>query len=146
MIDNKFTIPSFDGDRSAFQLWKSKLLMLLDIQNLQQFVIGSKIESESEDHMQRAKKAKSIICLALTDDILCSVIHFDTAKDVFDHLCAQYENNGRGSRVRAWRNFWAISKGSDTIKTYIAKIQRAAQTVTVSGGSVESQVVIDKIF
>jgi hypothetical protein len=114
LIENK--LPIFDGDRSSFQLWKSKILMYLDTRDLEEYSVGQQssgsvvkpIDLDSPEHQRKSKKAKNIICLCLTDDILTSVIDLPSAFDVFKHLCDQFEQNGRGARVRAWREFWSI--------------------------------------
>ena len=125
-----FKIPTFDGDRSSFQLWKAKLVMMLDARDLGIYATGTTTPlgkqmpfplTTTEDKNQ-SKKVKSLICLCLGDDILPSVINLHSAHDVFAELCSQCENNGRGSRVRAWSSFWAIRKGPETIETYISKV------------------------
>jgi hypothetical protein len=147
-------IPCFNGDRSSFQLWKAKFLMMLDTRDLEQFATGiisikgnrEPIPLTSDELKSKSKKTKSLLCLCLTDEILSSVIDLETAFDVFTELCAQYENNGRGSRVRAYRHFWSLCKGPDSIKTYISKIQSAAKTVSICGGFMDTQLIVDKIL
>lgn len=146
MIDNDdrlLRVPIFNGDRASFQLWKAKLLMNLDCRGLDQFVL----EDISHDTDKKlAKRAKSIICLCLSDDILSSVIDLPTARAVFLELCAQYERNGRGSRIQAWRLFWSLKKGPEAISSYIAKVVNASKDLKACGRELSSQDIIDKIL
>ncbi len=148
-------VPIFNGHRASFQLWKAKLLMTLDCRGLDQFVLediahdtGNSIIDRLQDSQDEklAKRAKSIICLCLSDDILSSVIDLPTARAVFLELCAQYERNGRGSRIQAWRQFWSLKKGSETISCYIAKVMNASKDLKACGRELSSQDIIDKIL
>lgn len=147
-------IPMFDGDRSSFPLCKTKLLMMLDTRDVEPYATGS-ISTLGErkplllsigEHLSKSKKTKSLICLCLSDDILASVIELETAHDVFVELCFQYENNGRGTRIRGWSQFWSIFNGTETIRAYIAKITSAANILTTCGGHIDTQTIIDKLF
>eukprot|EP00474_Spongospora_subterranea_P007288 CRZ07746.1 hypothetical protein [Spongospora subterranea] len=90
--EDRLRVPIFNGDRASFQLWKAKLLMTLDSRGLEHYVTeditvssGNEIidRLQSTEDIRLAKRAKSIICLCLSDDILSSVIDLPTARLVF---------------------------------------------------------------
>jgi hypothetical protein len=93
---DEYKTPIFDGHRSSFQLWKAKVLMMLDARDLEEYATGSISSSgdhkpimlTSDEHLRKSKKTKSLLCLCLSDDILSTVIDFETAHDVFKELCS----------------------------------------------------------
>eukprot|EP00474_Spongospora_subterranea_P004481 CRZ04939.1 hypothetical protein [Spongospora subterranea] len=130
--------------------------MTLDCRGLDQFVLedisrdidtGNSIIDRLQDSQtdKLAKRAKSIICLCLSDDILSSVIDLPTARAVFLELCAQYERNGRGSRIQAWHLFWSLKKGPEAISSYVAKVVTASKDLKACGRELSSQDIIDKL-
>ena len=123
--------------------------------DLEEYAIGRKQESTgnnipvvlNESNREFAKKIKSIICLSLSDDILSSIINLPTA-------LISLKNSVRNSRESVVdpesgpgrTSGWSMTKGDDPIKSYMAKVQVAAQTVRASGGTIDDQLIIDKLL
>ncbi|RAN66246.1 hypothetical protein B5P40_32045, partial [Bacillus sp. SRB_8] len=74
------------------------------------------------------------------------MIDLPTDRLIFLQLCEQFERNGRGSRIQAWRYFWSLKKGADSISSYISKVQNASKDLKACGRELSPQDVIDKIL
>ncbi len=106
-----YDIPSLENDGNNFQVWKFRILMVLDVRGLLPLVNGTEIKpvvdpkAKAEDIAamtekiadwdRRDKEARAQITLTLKDEPLSGVIHAVSASDVWDKLLRRYEGKGK---------------------------------------------------
>ena len=116
-----------DG-QSNFRSWKSRVMIILEDNDLAQYVRSDVIEPNDDPGKLTFKKnmikAKRIILESVNDHLLSNIDDLTTPKTMFDYLSNLYESK-HGSRkvsLRSQIRAMYFSK-SDTITSYFSKIK-----------------------
>ena len=126
---------------SNFRAWRTRLLVVLEENNLQDHANTEIAEPEGEDEKVAFRmnegKAKRIIIDSVKDHLIPHISGLQSAKKMFDGLVGLFETNNTSRRL-ALRHQLQISSMSrtDTVATYFMKISQLRDQLKTIGDEV----------
>ncbi|TXG59015.1 hypothetical protein EZV62_016844 [Acer yangbiense] len=111
--------------------------------------IIAQIKQHEEEKM---KRDKAVTCLhsALTDSIFTSIMHLETAKEIWDEVKERYEGSERVRNVKMLtlkREFEMLKmKESESVKDYSSKLSELVKQMRLYGETVEDYKVVEKML
>ena len=94
------SIPKFTGaETDDFMLWQQKVAMYLSTKDLDSYIASEPDSMATSDQLRSDKKAKSIICMCISDSIVSSVIKESTAKRAWQLLESLYLKKSRTNQI-----------------------------------------------
>ncbi|XP_050238095.1 uncharacterized protein LOC126687580 [Mercurialis annua] len=153
-------IPQFSGEN--YQIWVVKMRYYLRSQGLWEIVDEDKqvpplranptlaqIKLHEEEKMKR-DKAITFLHSALSDAIFTSIMHLETAKQIWDELKERFEGNERVKSVKLLtlkREFELFKmKEDESVKDYSSKLLELVNQMRLYGEVVEDFKVVEKIL
>ena len=83
------------GGDDKFWAWKYRISLILEENDLDQFIYGDVPEPEGDEdksnHNKNLVKAKKIIAYSIKDHLIPHVLSFKTQKEVYDVLTKMFE-------------------------------------------------------
>ena len=83
------------GGAHKFQAWKYRISLILEENDLDQFIFGDVLEPEGDEakdtHKKKLDKPKRIIAYSIKDHLIAHVHSFKTSKEVYDALTKMFE-------------------------------------------------------
>ena len=140
-------IEKYDGSESHdLLLWQQKVTMYLSTKDLEIY-IEEPLKDGSSKEIQRAdKKAKSIICTCLSDQLLSSVINEPSAFATWTKIQDTFQKKSRATRTRIVKDFWNLTKGDSPMATYVSNIEALSQKLRSAGKTLDDDDLIDKLL
>ena len=139
-----YTISKFDG--TNYHLWKFKIQMVLEEKDLWDALVEDRPTTIEEALVwdRKDRKAKAVICLALSDAQLMNVRSATSAVEVWTKLEALYEGKGLANRLFLRRRFFTISMaGGEAVLEYVNRVKElAGQLEAINAGLEEEDVVM----
>jgi hypothetical protein len=121
-----------------FWSWKARVLLLLEENDLREYVEGvvpsSTDSQELTAHKKKEVKAKQVLLESVKDHLIPHIVEKTSAKEMYDALVGLYQN-GNTSRELHLKHQLQVIKMSieDTIFSYLMKItQICDQLATIS--------------
>jgi LTR polyprotein gag-polypeptide-like protein len=140
-------IEKYNGsDHQDLLLWQQKVKMYLSTKDLDVYVEEPLVETSDKESQRADKKAKSIICTCLSDQLLSSVINEPTAFATWNKIQDTFQKKSRATRTRIIKEFWNLTKGSSSIACYVSNVQASCQKLQNAGKSMNDDDLIDKII
>jgi len=123
-LNIKLGVKKFDGNRSDFKIWKIRVVAALKADkswvacgnNFDLAEIGKEAENEALDD-----KAKMIIMSTVTDSVLRNVFK-ETAKEMWQVLCAKYEAKDVQGLNFTRRKFLNCKQENESVESYIDRV------------------------
>ena len=141
------SIPKFTGaDTDDFMLWQQKVAMYLSTKDLDSYIASEPDSKATSDQLRSDKKAKSIICMCISDSIVSSVIKESTAKRAWQLLESLYLKKSRTTRTRLIAEFWNCTKGDAPMATFIATIQVLQSKLRAIGKEMTDEDMTDRLL
>ncbi|TXG64879.1 hypothetical protein EZV62_011873 [Acer yangbiense] len=153
-------IPQFSGEN--YNIWVVKMRSYLKSFGLWEFVDQDKqipplranptIAQIKQHEEEKMKKDKTVTCLhsALTDSVFTSIMHLETAKEIWDELKERYEGSERVKNVKMLtlkREFEILKmKESKSVKDYSFKLSELVNQMRLYGETVEDHKVVEKML
>ena len=129
-------VPQFSGEN--YQIWVVKMRSYLKSFGFWEFVDQDKqipplranptIAQMKQHEEEKMKRDNAVTCLhsALTDSVFTSIMHLETAKEIWDELKERYEGSERVKNVKMLtlkREFEMLKmKESESVKDYSSKL------------------------
>jgi hypothetical protein len=139
-----YTIAKFDG--TNYHLWKFKIQMVLEEKDLWDALVEDRPATVEGalDWDRKDRKAKAVICLALTDAQLMNVRSAATSLEVWTKLEALYEGKGLANRLFLRRRFFTISmEEGETMLGYLNRVKElAGQLEAIDAGLEDEDIVM----
>ncbi|TXG48236.1 hypothetical protein EZV62_027530 [Acer yangbiense] len=101
---------------------------------------------------EKMKRDKVVTCLhsALKDSVFTSIMHLETAKEIWDELKERYEGSERVKNVKMLtlkREFEMLKmKESESVKDYSSKLSELVNQMRLYGETVEDYKVVEKML
>ncbi|TXG68564.1 hypothetical protein EZV62_003499 [Acer yangbiense] len=153
-------VPRFSGE--SYQIWVVKMRSYLKSFGLWEFVDQDKqipllranptIAQIKQHEEEKMKKEKAVACLhsALTDAVFTSIMHLETAKEIWDELKGRYEGSERVRSIKLLtlkREFEILKmKESESVKDYSSKLSELVNQMRLYGETVEDFKVVEKML
>ncbi|KAH9070516.1 hypothetical protein Ae201684P_002873 [Aphanomyces euteiches] len=142
--DSTIKINKFDGDN--FHLWKFKMMIVLEEQDLWDIVSGVEKWEDQGDAAEQArytkwqKKAFAIVCLSLEDSPLSMRRSCKTAKEAWKRLGDHYEKQILANKLYLRKKFFscAMVEGSDMLK-HINEMKTLSEQLEAVGAPVSEE-------
>ncbi|TXG68351.1 hypothetical protein EZV62_003286 [Acer yangbiense] len=153
-------VPQFSGEN--YQIWVVKMRSYLKSFGLWEYVAEDKqvpalranptiaqIKQHEEEEM---KRDKAVTCLhsALKDFVFTSIMHLETAKEIWDELKERYEGSERVRNVKMLtlkREFEMLKmKESESVKDYSSKLSELVNQMRLYGETMEDYKVVEKML
>ncbi|TXG46600.1 hypothetical protein EZV62_027900 [Acer yangbiense] len=153
-------VPQFSGEN--YQIWVVKMRSYLKSFGLWEYVAEDKqvpalranptIAQIKQHEEEKMKRDKAITCLhsALTDSVFTTIMHLETAKEIWDELKERYEGSERVKNVKMLtlkREFEMLKmKESESVKDYSSKLSDLVNQMRLYGETVEDYKVVEKML
>ena len=153
-------VPRFSGE--SYQIWVVKMRSYLKSFGLWEFVDQDKqtpplranptIAQIKQHEEEKMKKEKVVACLhsSLTDAVFTSIMHLETAKEIWDELKGRYKGSERVRSVKLLtlkREFEILKmKESESVKDYSSKLSKLVNQMRLYGETVEDFKVVEKML
>nr|KYP76208.1 hypothetical protein KK1_020441 [Cajanus cajan] len=155
-----FVVPQFSGEN--YHIWIVKMRSCLKSFGLWEYVDQDKevpplranptIAQMKQHEEETLKKEKVVSCLhsALTDDVFTSIMHLETAKQIWDELNERYAGDERVRSIKLLtlkREFEMLKmKESESVKEYTSKLSHLVNQMRLYGEVVHDHKVVEKML
>lgn len=140
-------------DGSNFLTWKFEMKAVFRAAKVHSIVDGSDVlaaeatAAEKNAWEEKDAKARVLISTSIERSQLISLITCETAKEMWDALCGQYEQTSSSSKLHLLNKFHAYQMGpGDTVVQHVAKIKNMALQLKNVGAVVPDDTVMAKIL
>lgn len=124
-----------------FHVWKSRILLVLALKELDQFIVDNPPPASSDGYQKWQKsdnKAKAIIGLNLSDSHLEQVEHAKTAKDLWWMITEIFEKHTLMNKLSARRRFYtAVMREDENVLEFASRIRQLAGSLKSMGVSID---------
>lgn len=149
----------FKFDGTDYEVWRSKMWVLLDSKDLG-FVVGTKArtkrsknaagdgEEESEEASKELceKKAKSLLLLALDRKIVRLVLNCNSAKKIWDKLHSIYAQRSEIDQLVLLKRFYGLKMDNrESISEYIARAESIKMQLDDAKCTLDEAMMVGKI-
>ncbi|TXG57425.1 hypothetical protein EZV62_018738 [Acer yangbiense] len=145
-----------------YQIWVVKMRSYLKSFGLWEYIAEDKqvpalranptIAQIKQYEEEKMKRDKAVTCLhsVLKDSVFTSIMHLETAKEIWDELKGRYEGSERVRNVKMLtlkREFEMLKmKESESIKDYSSKLSELVNQMRLYGETVEDYKVVEKML
>jgi hypothetical protein len=125
-----------------FKSWKTRILFILDENEIQNYIKQNVSEPESVEEKARHKKneakAKRILIDSVKYHLIPHIVELKTAKEMFDALVGLFERKNT-SRKLALRNQLCciMMTKSDSVATYFMKVSQLRDQLKTIGDTID---------
>ena len=120
--------------------------MYLSTKDLETYIEEPRKYGSSKEIQRADKKAKSIICTCLSDQLLSSVINEPSAFATWTKIQDTFQKKSTATHTRIVKDFWNLTKGDSSIADYVSSIQALSQKLKCTGKKMTDDDLIDKIL
>jgi hypothetical protein len=125
---------------SNYHLWKLKLEAVLEAKDIANYIENLPAD---EAQVKNDKKARAILRLSISDDVLPTIADCKTTKETWDSLAAHFNNTSGANQYFLLRRFYAIRKSkSESMASYITRVKIAVQELRGIGAKLEEAGII----
>lgn len=141
-------IHQFDG--SEFTVWSALFEAVLATKGVAFALEAVKPEEKDQEEYQKwvkaDREARAMILLGLSFEIVKSVVHLKTAKEVWEKLKQLHEKKTAANLIQLQQDFYNAKKGpQESISTYASRIEAIASRMRDFGEPVSDQSLNSKI-
>lgn len=138
---------------SNFLAWKFEMLAMFRAAKVHQIVNGTDVLTEDASAATKSSweekdaKGRVLISTTLERSQLISLITCETAKEMWDALCRQYEQKSSSSKLLLLNKFHSYRMESgDTVVQHVSKIKNMALQLKNLGAEMPDDTVMAKIL
>ena len=130
------------GGANNFQAWKYRISLILEENDLDQYITEEVPELEgdkAEDaHKRSIAKAKRIIVDSITDDLIPHVYSFKTLNEVYDYLTKMFEGKNINQKMTLKNHLKNVKiQNLETIQSYLTRVSQVKEQLEVVEDNVE---------
>jgi len=124
-----------------FKSWKTKILLALDKNDIQNYVKKSVSEPQDVEekvrHKKNEAKAKRILIDSLNDHLIPHVVDLKTTKEMYDALVGLFKskNTSRKLALRHWLCRVMVSR-SYSVATYLMRVSQLRDQLIAVGDTI----------
>ena len=127
---------------SNFHAWKQKIVLILALKDLDDFIENDPPTEEKELSMwmKNDRKARAIIGLSLSDEHLEHVRDVTTAKEMWKAIMNVFERHTLLNKLTARRKFYTVKMEIDEkVLTYLNRVKQLASTLKSMNIDIDDQ-------
>lgn len=127
-------------DNSNYYAWKQKILLLLSLRDVDDHIDSERPEDDDqiEAWRKKDKKAKALIGLSVSDQILEHIRHVDSAAGMWTAIKNIFERHTLLNKLSARRKFYTATKSEEeTVLQFSNRIRQLASTLKSMNVTIE---------
>jgi hypothetical protein len=129
-------------DADNFRAWKYRVMLILEQNDLENFVKEAVPEPEEDEAKEKYKKnlvkAKRIIADSIKDHLIPHVSSLTTPKQIFDALSRLYEGKNINRKMTLRTQLKSVKmQSSETIQSYFTRVSRIREQLESIGDTFE---------
>lgn len=137
-------VHQFDG--TEYTVWAALMEAVLATSNLNTVIEEAKPENADADWSSKDKKARAILLLALSRDIVKGVVHLKTAREIWEKLRQLHERKTAANLIQIQQDFYnAKMNTGESISSYATRIESIASHMRDFGEEVSRKSLNGKI-
>jgi hypothetical protein len=130
-------------EATNFRAWKAKILLLLEENDLKEYVEGV-VPSPTDPqglaaHKKKEVKAKRVLLDSVKDHLIPHISEKKTAKDMYDALVGLYQSGNVGQKLILKHQLQVVEmSSSDTVASYLMRITQIHDQLAAIGEAVDN--------
>jgi hypothetical protein len=131
-----------------FRAWKARLLLLLEENDLKDYVEmvipNPNNPQELAAHKKREVKAKRVLLDSMKDHLIPHISEKKTAKDMYDALVGLYQSGNTSRKLTLRHQLQSVEmSSSDTVASYIMRITQIRDQLVAIGEAVDDTALVN---
>jgi hypothetical protein len=134
-----------------FQAWKERVLLLLEDNDLKEYVEGVVVAHndphELTTHKKKEVKAKWVSLNSVKDHLIPHISKKETSKDMYDALVGLYQNKNTGRMLHLKHQLLIFRMANeDTVVSYLMNITQIQDQLTTIGETMQDVELVNVAF
>ena len=130
------------GGVDNFRAWKYRISLILEENDMDQYIIGEVLEPEGDEakdaHKRSMAKAKRIIEESIKDHLISHVSSLKTPKEVYDALTKMFQGKNINRKMTLRKQFKKVKiQNSKTIQSYFTRVAQIKEQLEAVEENVE---------